>query len=356
MASILFSPLSIKKITLKNRIVISPMCQYSAVDGFANDWHLVHLGSRASGGVGLIIQEATAVSPEARISPSDLGIWKDEHIEKLKTINEFIVSQNAIPGIQLAHAGRKASVSVPWEGNKKLDFAQGGWQTVSSSAIPYHEGEPFLPTALDRSGIQKVVADFKAATKRALEAGFQVVEIHGAHGYLLHQFLSPLTNDRTDEYGGSFENRIRFTLEIVEAVQSEWPSDLPLFVRISATDWAEGGWNPEESVQLSKILKDKRVDLIDVSSGGLVSHQKIPVESGYQVPFAEKIKKEANILTGAVGLITEAKQAEEILNKGQADLILFARESLRNPNLPLDFAKELNDEIQWPKQYERAKL
>ena len=356
MASLLFSPLTIKKITLKNRIVISPMCQYSAIDGFANDWHLVHLGSRASGGVGLIIQEATAVSPEARISPSDLGIWKDEHIEKLKTINQFIVSQNSIPGIQLAHAGRKASVSVPWEGNKKLDFAQGGWQTVSASAIPYHDDEPFLPQALDQNGIQKVISDFKAATKRAVQAGYQVMEVHGAHGYLLHQFLSPLTNNRTDEYGGSFENRIRFTLEIVEAVQSEWPSDLPLFVRISATEWAEGGWNPEESVQLSKILKEKGVDLIDVSSGGLVSYQKIPVGPGYQVNFAAKIRKEVNIATGAVGLITEAKQAEAILKNAQADLILFARESLRNPNLPLDFAKELNDDIKWPKQYERAKL
>lgn len=356
MTSLLFTPLTIKKITLKNRIVISPMCQYSAVDGFANDWHLVHLGSRASGGVGLIIQEATAVSPEARISPSDLGLWKDEHIEKLKTINEFIVSQNAIPGIQLAHAGRKASVSVPWEGNKKLNIGQGGWQTVSASAIPYHDAEPFLPEALDKNGIQKVISDFKAATKRAVKAGFQVMEIHGAHGYLLHQFLSPLTNVRNDEYGGSFENRIRLTLEIVEAVQSEWPSDLPLFVRISATDWAEGGWNPEESVKLSIILKEKGVDLIDTSSGGLVSHQQIPLQPNYQVPFAAKIKKEASILTGAVGLITEAKQAEEILKNGQADVILFARESLRNPNLPLDFAKELNDDIQWPKQYERAKL
>lgn len=356
MGSQLFSPLTIKNITLKNRIVISPMCQYSAEDGFANDWHLVHLGSRATGGAGLIIQEATAVSPEARISPADLGIWKDEHIEKLKQINKFIVLQNATPGIQLAHAGRKASVSAPWLGNKKLDFAQGGWQTVSASAIPYHDDEPFLPEALDKNGIQKVISDFKAATKRVVEAGYQVLEIHAAHGYLLHQFLSPLTNIRTDEYGGSFENRIRFTLEILEAVQTEWPSDLPLFVRISATDWAENGWNPEESVQLSKILKEKGVDLIDVSSGGLVSHQKINIGPGYQVPFSEKIKKEANIPTGSVGLITEAKQAEEILDNGQADIILFARESLRNPNLPLDFATALNYNIHWPKQYERAKL
>lgn len=331
------------------------MCQYSAVDGFANDWHLVHLGSRASGGAGLIIQEATAVSPEARISPADLGIWKDEHIQKLKIINEFIVSQNSIPGIQLAHAGRKASVSAPWLGNKKLDKSNIGWQTVAPSAIAYHESEPFLPEALDKNGIQKVISDFKATTKRAVEAEYQVMEIHAAHGYLLHQFLSPLTNLRTDDYGGSFENRIRFTLEITEAVQSEWPSDLPLFVRISATDWAEGGWNPEESVKLSIILKEKGVDLIDVSSGGLVSHQQIPLQPNYQVPFAEKIKKEAAVLTGAVGLITHAVQAENILSNGQADLVLFARESLRNPNLPLDFARDLNDDIQWPKQYERAK-
>lgn len=356
MTSLLFSPLTIKNITFKNRIVISPMCQYSAEDGFANDWHLVHLGSRATGGAGLIIQEATAVSPEARISPADLGIWKDAHIEKLKKINEFIVSQNAVPGIQLAHAGRKASVSAPWLGNKKLDFAQGGWQTVSPGATPYHEDEPFLPEVLDEKGIQKVISDFRSATKRTVEAGYKVLEIHAAHGYLLHQFLSPLTNNRTDHYGGSFENRIRFTLEILQAVQLEWPADLPLFVRISATDWADGGWNPEESVKLSKILKEKGVDLIDVSSGGLVSHQKITLGPGYQVPFAEKIKTEAGISTGAVGLITKAKQAEEILQKSQADLILFARESLRNPTLALDFGRDLSEDIPWPKQYERAKI
>lgn len=355
MSSLLFSPLTIKKITLKNRIVISPMCQYSAEDGFANNWHLVHLGSRASGGAGLIIQEATAVSPEARISPSDLGIWKDEHIDKLKEINQFIVSQNSIPGIQLAHAGRKASVSAPWEGNKKLDFAQGGWQTVSASAIPYHENEPFLPQSLDKNGIQKVISDFRVATKRAVEAGYKVLEIHAAHGYLLHQFLSPLTNVRSDEYGGSFENRIRFTLDIVEAIQTEWPSDLPLLVRISATDWADGGWNVEESVLLSRILKDKGVDLIDVSSGGLVSHQQIPLGPNYQVHFAEKIKDETGILTGAVGLITTSEQAEAIVSEGKADLVLFARESLRNSNLGLNFAQELGVDVQWPKQYERAK-
>ncbi len=355
MDSQLFSPLAIKSIVLKNRIAISPMCQYSATDGFANDWHLVHLGSRASGGAGLIIQEATAVSPEARISPQDLGLWKDEQIEKMQQINRFIVSQNAVPGIQLAHAGRKASVSAPWNGNKKLDESQGGWETVAPSAIGYHSNEK-APIALDKIGIQKVISDFKSATKRVVQAGYQVLEIHGAHGYLLHQFLSPLSNFRTDEYGGSFENRIRLTLEVVDAVQSEWPKDLPLLVRISATDWADGGWNVEESVALTKILKQKGIDLIDASSGGLVSHQKIPLGPNYQVPFAEKIKKDTGILTGAVGLITEAIQAEEIIASGKADLVLFARESLRNPNLGLTFAHELQATIQWPKQYERAKI
>ena len=354
MSSQLFSSLPIKSIVLKNRIAISPMCQYSAKDGFANDWHLVHLGSRASGGAGLIIQEATAVAPEGRISPEDLGLWNDNQIEKLQTINQFIIGQNSIPGIQLAHAGRKASVSAPWIGNKKLDESQGGWETVAPSAVGYHSDEK-IPVALDKTGIQKVISDFKSATKRALKAGFQVLEIHAAHGYLLHQFLSPLSNLRTDEYGGSFENRIRLLLEVLEAVQSEWPKNLPLFVRISATDWADGGWNIDESVQLSKILKEKGVDLIDVSSGGLVSHQQIPLGPNYQVPFAEKIKKETGILTGAVGLITEAIQAEEIISSGKADLVLFARESLRNPNLGLTFAQELKADIQWPKQYDRAK-
>lgn len=354
MTSLLFSPLQIKNLSLKNRIVISPMCQYSSVDGFANDWHLVHLGSRASGGAGLIIQEATAVSPEGRISPEDMGIWKDEHIEKLAAINRFIISQNSVPGIQLAHAGRKASSSSPWNGHKKLDVAEGGWETVAPSAIRFQDSDT-LPVALDKAGIDKVIADFKAATKRAVKAGYQVMEIHAAHGYLLHSFFSPLSNKRTDDYGGSFDNRIRLTLEVVEAVKSEWPKDLPLFVRISASDWAQGGWDIEESVLLSKSLKEKGVDLIDVSSGALVPYQKIPVEQGYQVPFAEKIKKASGIMTGAVGLITDATQAEEILLMGKADLILFGRESLRNPNLGLTFATDLGVEVQWPKQYERAK-
>jgi 2,4-dienoyl-CoA reductase-like NADH-dependent reductase (Old Yellow Enzyme family) len=355
MESQLFSPLKIKSITLKNRIAISPMCQYSAEEGFANNWHLVHLGSRAAGGAGLVIQEATAVSPEARISPADLGLWSDDHIKKLKKITKFIINQGSVPGIQLAHAGRKASVSSPWYGNKKLAQNQGGWETVAPSAIGYHENET-TPTALDKTGIQKVISDFKLAARRAVAAGYQVLEIHGAHGYLLHQFLSPLSNGRTDEYGGSFENRIRFTLEILEAIQLEWPKEFPLFVRISATDWAEGGWNIEESVQLSKILKEKGIDLIDVSSGGLVSQQQIPLGPNYQVPFAEQIKKEANILTGAVGLITTSQQAEDIIVNENADLVLFARESLRNPNLGLDFAHELGVDVQWPKQYERAKI
>ena len=355
MSTNLFSPLSIKSIILKNRIAISPMCQYSATDGFATDWHLVHLGSRASGGAALIIQEATSVSPEGRISPEDLGLWNNEQIDKLKQITQFIISQNSVPGIQLAHAGRKASAASPWNGGRKVANENGGWDTVAPSAIAYHDNEK-APIALDKNGVLKVIADFKAATKRALEAGYQVVEIHAAHGYLLHQFMSPLSNLRTDEYGGSFENRIRLTLEVVEAVQSEWPENLPLFVRISASDWAEGGWNLEESIQLSKILKEKGVDLIDVSSGGAVSHQQIRLGPNYQVPFAESIKNEVGILTGAVGLITDAKQAEEIIVSGKADLVLFARESLRNPNLGLTFAHDLEADVTWPKQYERARI
>lgn len=355
MSSKLFSPLQIKKITFKNRISVSPMCQYSAQDGFANDWHLVHLGSRAVGGAALIIQEATSVSPEGRISPGDLGLWKDEQIEKLQSITHFILGQNAVPGIQLAHAGRKASVSEPWNGNKKIDETQGGWEPVAPSSVGYHSNEK-SPLALDEKGIQKVISNFKSATKRAVQAGYQVLEIHAAHGYLLHEFLSPLCNFRTDVYGGSFENRIRLVLEVLESVQSEWPETLPLFVRISATDWADGGWNCDESVKLSKILKEKGVDLIDVSSGGAVSHQQIPLEPGYQVPFAERIKNETGILSAAVGLITEAIQAEEIVVSGKADLVLFARESLRNPNLGLTFARDLQADVQWPKQYERAKI
>ncbi len=352
----LYTLLQIKSIIFKNRIVVSPMCQYSAEDGFANDWHLVHLGARAIGGAGLIIQEATAVSPEGRISPEDLGIWDDEHVEKLKQITAFILSQNSVPGIQLAHAGRKASTSSPWQGNRRLMEGENGWMPVAPSAIKYRDNDADTPLALDSEGINKVINDFRAAAKRAHEACYKVLELHAAHGYLLHQFLSPLCNKRDDEYGGSFKNRIRFLLEVLEAVQQEWPNDLPLFVRISGTDWAEGGWNEDESVALAKILKEKGVDLIDCSSGGAVRHQQIPVSPNYQVPIAGRIRHEAGICTGAVGLITTAGQANEIITSGKADMVLFARQSLRDPNLGLNFAHELGEDVIWPKQYERAKL
>lgn len=351
----LFSPLTIKDITLRNRIVISPMCQYSAVDGFANDWHLVHYGSRAVGGAALIIQEATAVSPEGRISPGDLGLYKEEHIEKLRQITSFIHQHGAVAGIQLAHAGRKAGCAKSWDGGKQLKDNEGGWTTVAPSAIAFNP-EDDTPQALDADGIKKIITDFKVAAQRAVKAGYKLVEIHAAHGYLIHQFLSPLSNQRTDNYGGSFENRIRLLLEIVKAVQTEWPQNLPLFVRISATDWVDGGWNIDEAVKLSSILKQNGVDLIDCSSGGMVPYAKIPLAPGYQVAFAEQIKKETGILTGAVGLITEAKQAEDILSKGQADLIIIARASLRDPNFALHAAQILGDDIEWPLQYKRAKL
>ncbi|TLU99395.1 NADPH dehydrogenase NamA [Dyadobacter luticola] len=354
MSSQLFTPLQLHNITLKNRIVVSPMCQYSAVDGFANDWHLVHLGSRAVGGAGLIIAEATAVSPEGRISPEDLGIWKDEHIEKLKQITDFISAQGTVAGIQLAHAGRKASTFPAWKGRGQVPLDQGGWKTVSASSVPFHEKED-APLELDQDGVDKVISDFAEAATRALAAGFQVIEIHAAHGYLIHQFLSPLSNKRTDSYGGSFENRIRIFVQIIEAIKKVWPEELPIFVRISATDWADGGWNADEATRLAQILTDLKVSLIDVSSGGLAAHQKIPVGPSYQVPFSARIKKETNALTGAVGLITEAKQAEDILQNGEADLIVMARELLRDPYFPLHAAHQLGDDITWPVQYDRAK-
>ncbi len=351
----LLAPFTIKSVTLRNRIVISPMCQYSSSDGFANDWHLVHLGSRAVGGAGLIIQEATAISPEGRITPADLGIWKDEHLVKLKNIAAFVHAQGSKMGIQLAHAGRKASHDIPWRGGKQLRIDdQEAWQTVAPSAIPFQEGT-HAPTALTNEGIRKVVDDFRNATLRAVEVGYDVLEIHSAHGYLLHEFLSPLSNKRNDLYGGIFENRIRFLMEVISGVKECWPEDKPLFVRISATDWAEEGWNIDESVMLSKILKQHGVDVIDCSSGGLVPHQKIVLGPGYQVPFAERIKKEAGIFTGAVGLITNTEQAEEILNSEKADLILMARESLRNPYFPMKAAKELGEDFLWPNQYLRAR-
>jgi 2,4-dienoyl-CoA reductase-like NADH-dependent reductase (Old Yellow Enzyme family) len=351
----LFSSIKIKDIELKNRIVVSPMCEYSSLDGFANDWHLVHLGSRAVGGAALIIAEATAVSPEGRITFADLGIWKDEHIEKLKQITAFIEQHGAVAGIQLAHAGRKASHAQPWTGGKQISSSEeNGWVAVAPSALPFAEGEE-APVALDKAGIAKVKNDFKAAAIRAVKAGFKVAELHGAHGYLFHQFFSPLSNQRTDEYGGSFENRIRLLLEVVETVQEVWPAGYPLFVRISATDWTPGGWDADDSVALAKILKDKGVDLIDTSTGGNVPHAKIPLKPGYQVEFAERIKDEAGILTGAVGLITEAKQADDIIRSGQADVVLLARELLRDPYFPLRAAHQLGQEVKWPEQYERAK-
>ena len=349
----LFSTLNIKSITLKNRIVMSPMCQYSSIDGFSNDWHLVHLGSRAVGGTGLIFTEATAVSPEGRITPGDLGLWKDAHINGLKSIVTFIHLHAAVAGIQLAHAGRKASCSVPHEGGTQLDEKQGGWKTVSASNIPFRNGD-IASEALNIEGIAKIISDFKTAAERALSAGFKVVEIHSAHGYLLHEFLSPLSNHRPDEYGGSFENRCRLLREVIDAVKSVWPDENPLFVRISATDWTKGGWTLEESVKLAYILKDKGVDLIDCSSGGNVYNAKIPAGPGYQVPFSEAVRK-TGILTGAVGFITTAGQAESILQEEKADLVFLARELLRNPYFPLHAAKELGVEIAWPVQYHRAK-
>jgi 2,4-dienoyl-CoA reductase-like NADH-dependent reductase (Old Yellow Enzyme family) len=351
--SLLFSPLQIKNTVFKNRIVISSMCQYSAENGFANDWHLVHLGSRAVGGAALIMQEATSVSAEGRITYRDLGLWQKEQMQKLQQIVSFLHNNNAKVGIQLAHAGRKASCEVPWLGGHQFppDHSN-GWQTVGPSPIAFKEGQ-HSPVELDQQGINKVIDDFVAATKKALQIGYDVVEIHAAHGYLIHQFYSPLSNFRKDKYGGNFENRIRLLMEVTDAVQSVWGKERPLFVRISATDWTEGGWTIEDSIRLCTILKARGVDFIDVSSGGnaLV---KIPAEPGYQVQFAERIKKETGIYCGAVGLITKPQQAEAILEKQQADMIFIARESLRNPYFPLRASAALENSIDWPVQYQRA--
>ncbi|RKR85300.1 2,4-dienoyl-CoA reductase-like NADH-dependent reductase (Old Yellow Enzyme family) [Mucilaginibacter gracilis] len=350
----LFSPLTIRGVQLRNRIAVSPMCEYSSTDGFANDWHLVHLGAMAVGGAALIITEATAVSPEGRISPADLGIWKDEHIAMLERITTFINQQGAVAGIQLGHAGRKASHTEPWSGGKQIPVLGGGWQTVGASGVAFgHDVEK--PLELDKEGIAKVIADFKAATYRAIKAGFKVIELHGAHGYLIHEFLSPLSNQRTDEYGGSFENRIRLLLEIIDTVRGAWIAEYPLFVRISATDWTPDGWTAEDSVKLAAILKEKGVDLIDCSTGGNVPKAAIPVGPGYQVQFAEVVKKETDILTAAVGMITTPQQADEIIQTGQADLVLLAREHLRDPHFALRAAHVLGHDIKWPLQYERAK-
>ncbi len=347
----LLSPLSIRDVTFRNRIVMSPMCQYSATDGMANDWHLVHLGSRAAGGVALVMVEATAVVPEGRITPGDMGIWDERHVEPLARIARFVQSQGAVAGIQLAHAGRKASCDLPWKGGARLKTqAEGGWTVVAPSPIPFSEGDP-VPVPLNDAGIDGVVAAFEAGARRALAAGFRLIEIHAAHGYLLHEFLSPLSNHRQDSFGGSLENRMRLVLRVAAEVRKLMPEGLPLFVRISATDWEAGGWEVDQSVILSRRLKELGVDLIDVSSGALVPRARIPVAKGYQVPFARKIRCEAGIMTGAVGMITETAHANEIITGGDADLVFLARELLREPYWALHAQHELGVDPSWPIPY-----
>ncbi|HXT12537.1 MAG TPA: NADH:flavin oxidoreductase/NADH oxidase [Candidatus Angelobacter sp.] len=352
----LFESFTIRSVTLRNRIGVSPMCQYSSEDGVATDWHFVHLGSRAIGGAGLVIAEATAVSPEGRISPGDAGIWAEKHIEPIARINRFIKQHGAVPGIQIAHAGRKASAARPWEGGDHLPDNQGGWTPVAPSAIPFGDGLDKIPRAMTETDIAKVQNDFVAAAQRALAAGNEWLELHFAHGYLAHEFLSPLSNQRTDRYGGSFENRIRFALETTRAVRATWPEEFPFTVRLSCSDWVDGGWDIDQSVELARRLKAEGVDLIDCSSGGSAPHAKIAVGPGYQVPFAEKIRREANIATAAVGFITEPKQADDIIRHGQADLVLLARELLRDPYWPAHAAQELGhkDKLPPPVQYARA--
>jgi 2,4-dienoyl-CoA reductase-like NADH-dependent reductase (Old Yellow Enzyme family) len=352
--SVLFSPLRLREVTCRNRVFVSPMCQYSAREGLANDWHLVHLGSRAVGGAGLVVVEATAVTPEGRISPADLGLWSDAHGEALRPIAEFLRAHGAVPAIQLAHAGRKAGTAVPWQAGGPLPCEPGGWAPLAPSPLPFDIGHA-IPREMTASDIDRVVSAFAAAAGRAWAAGFQVVELHMAHGYLLHEFLSPLSNRRTDEFGGDLENRMRLPLAVTAAVRAVWPEDRPLLVRVSATDWAEGGWDLEQSIELCRRLKALGVDLADCSSGGLVPHAKVPVGPGYQVPFATAIRKEAGIATGAVGLITEPVQAEEIIASGQADAVLLARAFLRDPYWPLHAARALGADVAWPVQYLRAK-
>jgi 2,4-dienoyl-CoA reductase-like NADH-dependent reductase (Old Yellow Enzyme family) len=349
----LFAPLTIRGITLPNRIAVSPMCQYSCQDGFATDWHLVHLGSRAIGGAALVIAEASAVEARGRISPWDLGIWKDDHIESLARIVRFLKEYGAVPAIQLAHAGRKGSTDVPWRGGHAVSVEQGGWQPVAPSGIAFAPGYP-VPAELGVSEIQTIVQAFASAAKRALAAGFEVIELHGAHGYLIHEFLSPLSNQRRDQYGGSLENRMRFALEVIEALRAVWPERLPLFLRISATDWVDGGWDVNNSVQLARAAKERGIDMIDCSSGGSSPHATIPLKAGYQVPFSEEIRRDAAVMTGAVGLITEPVQAEAIIRDGEADLILMAREFLREPYWPLKAAQALGVKVPVAVQYARA--
>jgi len=349
----LFSPLTIRGVALQNRIVVSPMCQYSSVDGLADDWHLVHLGSRAVGGAGLIFVEATSVTAQGRITPSDMGIWNDEHIEPLKRIASFIDRVGAVAGIQLAHAGRKASCAVPWEGGRRLKIGEGGWPVIGPSPIPFREDDPeSIP--LDEVGIGEVIEAFVEAAERAIKAGFRVIEIHSAHGYLLHSFLSPLSNQRTDRYGGSLENRMRLLLEVATALRKLLPPEMPLFTRISATDWADGGWDLDQSIALARALKPIGVDLIDASSGALVPWAKIPVAPNFQLPFAAAIRGDTGILTAAVGMITEPRQADAIIRSGEADLVFLARQMLREPYWALNAAHALGQAAAWPVQYQRA--
>jgi 2,4-dienoyl-CoA reductase-like NADH-dependent reductase (Old Yellow Enzyme family) len=349
----LFDDLRIRGVAFRNRVFVSPMCQYSSEDGFAGDWHLVHLGSRAAGGAALVLTEATAVSPEGRITPQDLGLWKDEQVEPLARIVRFLHEQGSHVGIQLGHAGRKASTHRPWDGKPgSVPPSQGGWTTVAPSAVAF-EGYA-VPAAASEREIPGMAGAFAAAARRARAAGFDVIELHAAHGYLLHEFLSPLSNARSDRYGGPFENRTRIVREVVEAVRGEWPAHLPLFVRISATDWVEGGWDVEQSVELARQLAPLGVDLVDCSSGGLVARARSPTAPGYNVQFAERIRREAGVPTGAVGLITEAAQADRIVRDGQADAVLLAREMLRDPYWPMRAARELGQPMSWPAQYLRA--
>ena len=351
----LFQPIELRGLTARNRIAVAPMCQYSCEDGYPTDWHLVHLGSRAVGGAAIVIAEASAVEARGRISPQDAGIWQDGHVEAWARTAAFIAEQGAIPAIQLAHAGRKASVHRTWEGGASLTPDEGAWETVAPSAIPFDEGW-HVPHALDVGEIRDVIGAFRTAAERALAAGFQLIEIHGAHGYLLHEFLSPISNQRQDRYGGAFENRVRIVLEVTEAVRSVWPERLPLFARLSTTDWVDGGWDVEQTVALSRLLSARGVDLIDCSSGGNVASAKIPMRPGYQVPFAEQVRREASVPTGAVGLITAPEHAEEIVANGRADMVLLARELLRDPYWPLRAGRELGDEVAyWPIQYWRAR-
>ena len=353
--SFLFSPMELRGVVLRNRVFVSPMCQYSSEDGFPNDWHMVHLGSRAVGGAALVMVEATAVSPEGRISPQDSGLWSAEHASAFERIAGFIAAQGAVPGIQLAHAGRKASTSAPWRGRKLVAEADGGWQPVAPSPLRFDE-QHGNPRELSRSELAGLIERFRDAVRWSAAAGFRVVELHMAHGYLMHEFLSPLSNTRTDEYGGSLERRMRFPLEVAAAARDAWPAELPLLVRISATDWVEGGWSLHDSIELARRLRELGVDLVDCSSGGSSPAQVVPDRPGYQVEFAAAIRREAAIKTAAVGLITAPAQAETILATGQADAVCLARELLRDPYWPLRAARELGAEIAWPDQYARARL